>query len=109
MSVEISTSGTLVVGESYVLVCTVTIVRSLNATSNFEWRKSDGSLVSSNAVLMFSPLFSSHGGHYICNVTVSTPYLENGFVTSAVKYFTAEGKVTQLLICVSTIVTKCFS
>ena len=94
ISVEISTSGTPIVGESYTLMCSVTGVESLNATINFEWRKSDGSLVSSNAVLTFSPLFSSDGGHYICNATVNSPYLENDFVTSAVEDFTVEGKVT---------------
>ena len=95
MSVEISTSGIPIVGKTYTLVCTVTIVGSLNSTTNFEWRKSDGSLVSSNGVLTFSPLFSFHGGHYTCHATVSSPYLENDFATSAVKHFTAEGRITR--------------
>ena len=73
-------------------MCSVTQVGSLNATTNFEWRKSDGNLVSSNPVLMFSPLFSTHGGRYTCDVRVSSPYLENDVVLSAVEEFTVEGK-----------------
>ena len=96
MSVEISTSGTPKVGESYTLLCTVTGVGSLrNATVTFEWRRSDGSLVSSNADLMFSTLFSSHEGRYTCDVTVSSPYFENDLVTSAVVNVMVEGKFTR--------------
>ena len=68
---------------------------SLNVNTDFEWRDSDGNHLSSDAVLTFSPLFSSHGGFYTCNVTVSSPYLENSFVLSAVEYFTVERKFTR--------------
>ena len=91
ISVEISTSGSLIVGESYTLMCFVTGVESLNATINFEWRDNYWNLVSSNAVLTFSPLLFSHGGHYTCRVTVSSPYLENVIVSSAMEVITFEG------------------
>ena len=95
VSAEISTSGTPIVGESYTFMCSVIgVTESLNATTNFEWRDSGGSLVSSNAVLMFSPLFSSHGGLYTCHATVSSPYLDNDLVPSAVEYLTVESKFT---------------
>ena len=97
ISVEISTSGTPIVGDSYTLMCTVTGVESLNATTNFEWRKSDGSLVSSDAVLVFRPLYFSDRGHYTCRVRVSAPYLENDLVSSAINDITFEGIVTCLL------------
>ena len=95
VSVVISTSGTAIVGESYTLMCSVTGVESLNATTNFEWRDSNWNLVSSNAVLTFSPLFSSHGGYYYCVATVSTPYLENDFVYDTREYVSVESKFTR--------------
>ena len=76
-------------------MCTVTGVESLKTTTNFEWWDSGGSVVSSNAVLRFSPLLFSHGGRYICDATVSSPYLENDFVSSAVVEFTVEGNFTR--------------
>ena len=99
VSAEISTSGAPIAGESYTLMCSVTGVQSLNATTNFEWRKSDGRLVSSNAVLVFSSLFSSHEGRYTCDATVSSSYLENDFVLSAVKGFIVECKFIGNMIC----------
>ena len=91
--VQISTSGTPIAGERYTLMCSVTGqgVAFLNATTNFEWWKSDGSLVSSNAVLTFSPLFFSHEGRYTCDATVSSPYLENDLLSSAVEDISFEG------------------
>ena len=94
VSAEISTVGTPTFGGSYTLMCSVTGLESLNATTNFKWWTS-GNLVSSNAVLTFSPLFSSHGGYYTCIARVSSPYLENDFVTSAGRRFTVEGKLPE--------------
>ena len=76
-------------------MCTVTGVESLNVTTTFEWRKSDASLVSSNAVLAFSPLLFSHGGRYICDATVISPYLENDLFVSAVEDITVGRKFTR--------------
>ena len=75
-------------------MCSVTGVKTLNATTNYEWRDSDGSLVSSNAILTFSPLFFSHGGHYTCDVTVSSSYLENDLFVSAVEDITVRRRFT---------------
>ena len=91
----ISSSGTPIVGENYTLSCSVTGVVSLNVSINFEWWKSDGSLVSSNAVLTFSPLIFSHGGRYTCDATVSSSYIENDYVASAVEYITVGRKFTR--------------
>ena len=92
VSVEISTSGTPIVGEDYTLMCSVTgDIESLNATTTIEWRDSDGSLVTSNAILTFSPLLFSNRGYYTCRVRVSSPYLENDLVPSAVEDITFEG------------------
>ena len=72
-------------------MCSVTGIQSLNATIIFEWRKNDGSLVSSNAVLTFKPLYFSDRGHYTCSVRVNSPYLENVIISSAVEDITFEG------------------
>ena len=78
-------------------MCSVTGVESLNATTNFEWKKYHNyyyrELVSSNAVLTFSPLLSSHEGRYTCIAAVSSPYFENDYYTE--EYFTVEGKFTR--------------
>ena len=95
VSVQISTRGTTIVGETYTLMCSVTGVESLNATTNFEWRDNDWNLVSSDAALTFNPLLSSHGGRYTCRATVSTPYLENDFNFRAREYVSVESKFTR--------------
>ena len=76
-------------------MCSVTGLESLNTTINLEWGNKYGNLVSSNAVLTFSPLLSSHGGYYYCLATVSTPYHESDFIYDRGWYITVGRKLTR--------------
>ena len=76
-------------------MCTVTGLESLNATTNFVWRDDYWNLVSSNAVLTFSPLLSYHEGGYYCIADVSTPFLVNDFDYNEHIYLRVRGRFTR--------------
>ena len=81
--VSIVSEGSSLAGENFTITCTSTVVAGLSdsvvvATS---WTDSEGNLLQPDAnlisnsntslALMFSPLFTSHGGQYFCTVTTS--------------------------------------
>ena len=101
VTVAVTTVGSTVVGDSYVLNCTVTLMESSNVT--IIWQKGDvllntnviagivlGSLEDKNTTysktLTLNPLHLSHNGAYSCKVFV------NGNVRTAISNVEAQGK-----------------
>ena len=77
VSVSITASGTNTAGETYSLVCSVTVTGSTD-TPTITWFDSMDSTVPSDMVsttgsmstLAFNPLSTSHAGTYTCRATV---------------------------------------
>lgn len=79
----VNSVGNLIAGENYTLTCTATVVEGLtdDALVATSWIDSTGDPVQSNVVqisdvnttatLEFEPLLLSHGGRYICNVSIT--------------------------------------
>ena len=80
ISVQITTSGTPVLGQSgYSLTCGVTGTGNLSPSITYQWTKIDGTQTTQvEAVLSFSPLRLSDAGQYTCQATVTSPYLNSG-------------------------------
>ena len=80
VSVQITTSGTP--GQNgYSLTCGVNGAENLNPSVTYQWIKNSGTQtkiqVGSGVSLTFSPLRLSDMGEYVCEVTISSPYLTN--------------------------------
>ena len=86
ISVQITTSGAPVLGQNgYSLTCSVNGAGNLNASISYQWIKNNGTqteiqVKATNVkvhILSFSPFRLSDNGHYTCQATVSSPYLNN--------------------------------
>ena len=70
-NVEITPSGAKVLGQSYSLICGVTVTGTENSSITYQWTKDNGTQVGTDRVLSFSPLRLSDAGRYTCQATVS--------------------------------------
>ena len=83
--VVITPDGSTTAGDVYTLTCSATVVESLAVDPDIEWLYTNGTTVGGTnitvgAVMMtsnvftqnltFSPLYTSHGGQYICRAHV---------------------------------------
>ena len=87
ISIQITSSGDQILGQSgFTLTCTVNGAENLNSTVIFRWTKNNGShnIISENdsRSLTFSPLKLSDAGQYMCQATVSSPYLSNNITVT---------------------------
>ena len=87
ISVQITTSGALILGQSgYSLTCGVTGAENLNPSISYQWTKNNGTqtqMIGTNSKTpSFSRLLPTHAGLYSCNVTVLSAYVSNVVYTS---------------------------
>ena len=86
ISVQITTSGALMLGQSgYSLTCGISGSANLNSSIIYQWTKNNGTQTQIQVgddpkVLSFSPLRLSDAGRYTCQATVSSPYLNNNII-----------------------------
>ena len=85
--ISITSEGNSVAGENYTLICTVSVVEGLadGASIAASWTddrrnplQSDilqTSNTNTTLTLEFVPLFSSHGGRYMCNASIIVPMI----------------------------------
>ena len=79
VNVSITTSGANTAGETYSLVCSVTVI-GLNDQPTITWLDSMNNTVPSEMVnttgsmstLTFNPLSASHAGNYTCRAAIAT-------------------------------------
>ena len=76
--ISITSSGTATAGESYSLVCTVTVTGSTDQLS-IHWTDPMGKMITSGvattgsrSTLTFNPLEASHAGTYTCIATLDS-------------------------------------
>ncbi len=86
-NISITSSGTATVGESYSLVCTVSMTRSTDKLT-IQWTGPMGTITSgvettdNESILTLNPLETSHAGTYICRATLgSVTYPASATVT----------------------------
>ena len=87
ISVQITTSGALILGQSgHSLTCNATGIENLNPSITYQWTKNNGTrtqMVGTNSkTLSFSRLLPSDAGLYSCNVTVLSAYVSSVVYTS---------------------------
>ena len=58
-------------GENFSVECRFMTADNLVTAPSVQWKNSSGSVMSDNATLSFSPLLTSDGGEYTCNVTIN--------------------------------------
>ena len=85
ISVQITTSGTQMLGQSgYSLTCGVTGVENLNPSITYQWTKNNGTQTQDrdeyDTFLTFSPLRLSDAGRYTCQAMIISPFLKNYMV-----------------------------
>ena len=79
-TVNITTSGSPMAGQMYTLICNGTLVGNTSLTPVVTWWNSTGVVTSGNGItvsngnLTFNPLRTSHGGEYVCQSTLSSPF-----------------------------------
>ena len=79
-AVNITTSGSPVVGQNYSLTCTGAFVGNASIVSTITWRNANGGIPGgigitvSGGTLTINSLRTSHGGQYICMSTLSYPF-----------------------------------
>lgn len=89
------TFGTEMVGESYVIVCTVTGAETLDAQINTNWLFPGGNDVQSEGVILahqFTALQILDAGQYICSSSVDSPFLESTLTPSTTLNLNLMGK-----------------
>ena len=83
ISVQITTGGALVLGQSYSLTCGVTRTENLSPVLTYQWTKNNGTQTqiqndeANPIILSFSSLRLSDAGRYTCQATVSSLYLNS--------------------------------
>ena len=90
LSVQITTSGTPMLGQSNSLTCSVSGAENLNPSITYQWTKNNGTQTqiqnqgpgADPKVLSFSPLRLSDAGRYNCQATISSPYLNNNITVN---------------------------
>ena len=94
-------------GERYIIFCTVTKQDTLSVTPDITWlgpngveisdqmnsTLSDGGTVVSSASLEFDPLLTSHGGIYMCQVSLTSPTLSLPLNSTATTTVTVQSKL----------------
>ena len=73
-----------IAGSNFSIDCNFSVTPNLVGNLNVQWLNSSDSLVSENSRLLFPHLLTSHGGDYICKVTVSIPLLNITLVGSEI-------------------------
>lgn len=96
--VSTTVEGTPVAGQNYSLTCTLELPEGINTPAVLQWLDSNGpvsngsgttvgepQLAGTTAVITveFSPLRTSHSGHFTCRATVTSPALPYRIVKSA--------------------------
>ena len=94
VTVDITTSGPPTLGQTgYTLTCGVTGAENLSPIITYQWNKINGQVqVGTDRVLSFSPLRLSDAGRYICQATVSSPYLNNDIIMTNTQDITIQGE-----------------
>ena len=62
-------------GQSLTLMCMFSVPANLIRAPSVQWVNSTGDILSATGNHTFSPLLTSDGGVYTCNVTISIPEL----------------------------------
>ena len=75
VSVQITTSGAPMLGQSYSLTCGVNGAENLSVSITYQWIKDTQTQIQVGAVLSFSPLRLSDAGNYTCQATVMSSLL----------------------------------
>ena len=63
-------------GQSLTLTCRFSVAANLFTAPSVQWLNSVGDILSNTGNYTFSPLLTSDGGVYTCNVTLSIPQLK---------------------------------
>lgn len=70
--------GNPIVGESFILTCSVHGAEKLSSNMTYQWTRIETHIISSMvSTLTFSPFKLSDAGNYICTVNISSEYLDN--------------------------------
>ena len=87
----------------YSLKCGVTGAENLNPSITYQWTKNNGThdqIIPGNRanpeVLSFSPLKTSNGGRYTCQVTISSFFLNNDITIMDSQNVTVQSKLKLL-------------
>jgi len=94
--VVITPTGTAVVGQSYSLSCSVSGADSLSPTSTtYRWYNESSnprSQVGTTSTYTLNPLRPYHAGQHTCEVTITSPYLNEDLSQSMVQDITVQSK-----------------
>lgn len=78
-----------ILGESYTLHCTVLGADGLNGTINLRWSKSRTLEIESGTgkhlPLLLMNLELSDAGQYICNTTITSPYIRDSITDESIE------------------------
>jgi len=97
-SVVITPIGIPVAGQSYSLNCSINGADSLSPTSTtYRWYNSSGDpmmpvTVTTSNLFILNPLRPYHTGQYICEVTITSPYLNGDLSQSMMQDITVQSK-----------------
>jgi len=101
-SVVITPIGIPVAGQSYSLNCSINGADSLSPTSTtYRWYNSSGDpmmSVTTNNLFTFNPLRPYHTGQYICEVTITSPYLNRDLSQRLVQDITVQSRLYNISI-----------
>lgn len=92
-TLSIVEDGEPIAGQTFVLICSITLPEGLATEPQIAWLSPEGHVLTSEGavtvgnrpiignpfrlttyVIHFSPLLTSHGGSYTCQVTLTSPY-----------------------------------
>ena len=103
VSISTSSEGTAVAGQRYIILCTVTKQNELSVMPEITWLDSNGMEISGQIIstssrnttdfsssVEFNPLLTSHGGIYVCQVSLSSATLSLPLNSSAVSTVTVQ-------------------
>ena len=92
--------NTSMAGQPFSAECNFTTIPNLVTAPSVQWLNSTGSVVSENAELSLSPLLTSHGGEYLCVVTISIPQLYILLTANGSTTVTVESEFSAQLACI---------
>ena len=105
--VVISSDGSTTAGDVYTLTCNATVMENLAVRPDIQWLYTNGTIVGGTNItvgtvkmigsrfihsLIFSPLHTSHGGHYICRTSVDIPVISLSGINSESTTITVRSK-----------------